>query len=675
MLKIGIDVGGTFTDVLLHGPSGLWSAKVPTTPSDPAIGAINGIRTVLELAGKSSEDVVFVGHGTTIATNLIVEGKGACAALVTTEGFRDILEIRRSSRHDRADLYDLHFANPTPLVARRYRYEVPERTLFDGRVEKTLTEDAIDKLVSTLADAPVEAVAVCFLHAHIRPDHEQAVVERLHEKLPHLFVCASHATNPEIFEYERTSTVIVNAMLGPRVSEYVKTFDARLADEGISGVIRFMQSNGGLASPAKIANRPISLLQSGPAGGVTAAVKLCKSLGINNVILGDIGGTTFDVSLIRDGEPEVRSSATLQSYIVRAPTIDIESVGAGGGSIAWIDDAGGVHVGPQSAGAQPGPVCYRRGGTQPTLTDCNLLLGYLDPESFPADVQLDVEAARAAVEEHLAGPLRCTAVEAAAIVRAVANANMADAVRLMTVQRGYDPREFAYVCFGGAGPMHAADLARDIDIPSIIVPPFPGLFSAMGMLLADEAHEAQMPIGRPLSSISLKDLEEAFESLCESALALFPAGTAGVDYRLKADCRYVNQAEPLTVAVPYGMSSIDELRRAFEDEHRRRWNFAREHMQILLINLRVTAKVPGGVDLSIRLEPRSSGSAEPHRRRSIYVDGRWADVPAYRREALVPGDIIVAPAIIEEASSSLFFGEGRASVDPIGTLRITRGMH
>jgi len=639
-------------------------------------GAINGMRKVLELAGAHSGQIGFVGHGTTIATNLIVEGKGAPAALITTEGFRDILEIRRSSRHDRADLYDLHFTNPAPLVPRRYRFEASERVLFDGSVAEELTSQAIDRVVDAVAGVPVEAIAVCFLHAHLRPDHEQVVVQRLKERLPHLFVSASHAVNPEIFEYERTSTTVINAMLGPRCSEYVHTFDERLAAESISGVTRFMQSNGGLASPASIADRPINLLQSGPAGGVTAALKLCRGLDIPNVILGDIGGTTFDVSLIRDGEPEVRNSASLRSYIVRAQTIDIESVGAGGGSIAWIDEAGGVHVGPQSAGAQPGPVCYRRGGSLPTLTDCNLILGYLDPESFPADVPLDVEAAHRAVEEHIAGPLACNVVEAAAIVRAVANANMADAVRLMTVQRGYDPREFAYLCFGGAGPMHAADLARDVDIPTILVPPFPGLFSAMGMLLADEAHEVQMPIGRVLTGITASEVEGCYAELRERAQILFPAGTGGIEYRLRADCRYVNQAEPLTVDVPVDMRSVEhDLRGAFEQEHRRRWNFVRDRLPVLLVNLRVTATSGSGANLSLRLEPRSGGRPEPHRRRTIHVDGQWTKVPAYRRETLAPGDVITAPAIIEEASSSLFFGEGSASVEPGGTLRITRQVH
>ena len=673
MKRIGIDVGGTFTDVVLldDADGRVWTAKVPTTPADPVEGALNGIARILQVSGAQGREIGFIGHGTTIATNLLVEGKGARTALVTTKGFRDILEIRKVSRHDRADLYDLFFTNPPPLVPRALRREVPERVLFNGEVAEPLTSAEAEAIADGLESEKVEAVAICFINSHANPAHERQMLETLRRRLDGRFVTASCDVNPEMFEYERTSTTVINAMLGPKCGRYFRTFRDRVSEAGVPGEVLFMQSNGGLAKPAVAALRPVSLLESGPAGGVTAAAKLCQRLGLANAITGDMGGTTFDVSLVRDGRAEMRNIALLHSYAVRFPTIDIESIGAGGGSIAWVDDGGGVHVGPQSAGADPGPACYGRGGANPTVTDCNLILGYLDAESFlSGEFALDVDAAHRVVESKLARPLGCGLVEAAQIVRAVANALMAQAIRLMTVERGYDPREFAYVCYGGAGPVHAIELAQELEIPTVVVPQMPGLFSAFGMLVADQTYDLQLPVLRNLDDIAADDLAGRIRQLETQAASLFrEAGIApgGVALRRRADCRYLGQAESLTIDVPDGAVTADTaptLARSFEAEHRRHWNFTQPDRPVSLVNLRLQAVVATPGRKLAGAGERASGAPKPYRQRSITIAGSPVRLPAYRRHDLRFGHELMGPAVIEEPSSSLVFPAGwRAAVD------------
>ncbi len=364
MRRVGIDVGGTFTDVvLLDSRSGeVWSAKVPTTPKDPTQGALNGLRAILERSKSEPASIDFIGHGTTIATNMVIEGKGALTGLITTAGFRDILELRRGWRHDRADLYDLFFEAPRQLVSRRHRLEITERVAHDGTIECKIDPDEIAERIAELKAEGVEAIAVCLINSPINGENERKTLKIIRESVNDMFVSGSTEVNPEIMEYERTCTTVMNALLGPHCGQYGRRFTENARSIGLASDIYFMQSNGGLASPEVVSMLPVTLLESGPAGGVTAAARLCERLGIPNAITGDMGGTSFDVSLIRDGQPELRNSTMINTYTVRAPNIDIISIGAGGGSIAWIDEGGGVRIGPESAGAEPGPVCYGRGG-------------------------------------------------------------------------------------------------------------------------------------------------------------------------------------------------------------------------------------------------------------------------------------------------------------------------
>ena len=683
MNRIGIDVGGTFTDVVLVNDitGKIWSAKVPTTPTDRVIGAMNGYRKILELSDCASTDIGFIGHGTTMATNMIVEGKGAKTALITTNGFRDILELRRVSRHDRADLYDLQFENPKPLVQRRWRLEVTERMRHDGTIETPLNFQELGTLAARIKDSDIEAVAICFLHSYVNPVHEELALKTLQELLPDLFITASFQVNPEMQEYERTSSTVMNALLGPVCGRYIQNFDGQLRAEGFRGDLLFMQSNGGLASAEVVAAKPIVLLESGPAGGVSAAVRTSEQAGILGVLLGDMGGTTFDVSLIRDFKPEIRTHGLLHTHAVRAPTIDIDSIGAGGGSIAWIDSGGGVHIGPESAGADPGPACYGRGGKRPTVTDCNLLLGYVDPDSFlGGEFKLNTEAALHAVQKYLAEPLGVSVLEAAWTTRVVANTLMAQAMRLMTVERGFDPRELAYMCYGGAGPVHAIDLAQELEIKEVIVPPLPGLFSAFGMIVADRKFDGQAAIEMELNAIPASNILKYCAVLSDKALASFGADQthASVQTSFRADCRYTGQPAAISVEIPQELltnqdrvSLVARIREGFERNHKRMWNFIKPDQPIVLVNLRVQATIPSGWRGVVHQNTAINDALKQEKIRNVYIDGAMQALPTFQRSALAAGSVINGPAIIEEQSSCIIFKTGQtARIDPAGNLRI-----
>ncbi len=685
MRRIGIDVGGTFTDVVMvdEGSGAIWSTKVATTPLDRTVGALNGYRRILELSASQSGDIGFIGHGTTMATNMVVEHKAAKAALITTKGFRDILEMRRLSRHDRADLYDLQFDNPPPLVERRWRFELDERMLASGAVELAPNLESLKDMARQIQESDIEAVAICLLHAYANPKHEQLVRDALKLLLPTHFITCSHEVNPEMQEYERCSSTVMNAMLGPVCGRYINHLQDLLTHEGFKGELLFMQSNGGLASAQTVAHKPIVLLESGPAGGVSAGVRSSQQSGLKGLLLGDMGGTTFDVSMIRDSRPEIRTQSLLHTYAVRSPSIDIDSIGAGGGSIAWIDSVGGIHIGPQSAGADPGPACYGRGGLRPTVTDCNVILGYVDPNSFlGGEFKLDQQAAYLAVEEHLAKPLGVTVMEAAWTVRVVANALMAQAMRLMTVERGFDPRDFAYLCYGGAGPVHAIDLAQELEIQRVIVPPLPGLFSAFGMIVADRQFDDQIAVESELSAVSGLQISQWCERLKEQATQTLGSvsGIQQLEATYRADCRYAGQPAAISILIPgedLTASGINDnlknhIRAGFEQEHKRNWNFIKPDQPIVLVNLRIQANINSGWRGLVKhaVTPKSSKLAATSIR-NVYIDGQMQALPVYQRSELAPHDTIQGPAVIEEPSSCVIFKLGQsASVDDIGNLNI-----
>ncbi len=683
MRRLGIDVGGTFTDVVLFDDQSgeVWSTKVPTTPSDPAVGALNGLRTILDISDSTPDAIGFVGHGTTIATNMIIEGKGAKTGLITTKGFRDILEIRRAWRHDRADLYDLFFEAPAQLAPRYLRREVDERIRYDGTVERALDEAGLDACLDELKAEGVEAIAVCLINSPVNDTHERNALEHIRRRINDAFVTGSIEVNPEIMEYERTCTTVVNAILGPRCGQYATTFTRNAREVGVKGDIYFMQSNGGLTPPEAVSERPVTLLESGPAGGVTAAARLCQRIGLPNAITGDMGGTSFDVSLIRDSQPELRNSTEIKSYTVRCPNIDIISIGAGGGSIAWIDEGGGVRIGPESAGADPGPACYGRGGTRPTVTDCNLVLGYVDPESFlGGDFALDTAAAETAIRTHLADPLGVSVEQAAHTVRQVANALMAQAVRLVTVERGYDPRDFVYIPFGGAGPVHAVDLVRELDIPTVVLPPMPGVFSAFGMLVADMVQDFQASIVQNVDDLDIAALNRRIAELEVEAYrrmdqAGIPRDLVAIERR--ADCQYLGQGETMQVVVPDGAidtAALQEIADNFVTGHRRHWNFDIKGRPVRLVNLRVRVVGKIGQFATAKPKPKNGAGTEPVGRARIRLDTGWTEMPRYRREDLHAVDRLEGPLVIEEPSTRIVIYAGDVlDVHEDGTIVIAVG--
>lgn len=679
MYRIGIDVGGTFTDVvLMDDQSGrVWTTKVPTTPADPSQGSGNGIRTILQMSGLQQDQIDFIGHGTTIATNMVIEGKGARTVLLTTGGFKDVLEIRRVSRHDRADLYDLFFANPKQLVPRHLRREVDERIRYDGVVERPLDSEGLAHEIRLLADAGAEAVAICFLNSYVNKSHEVKALEEVKRQRPELFTTASFEINPEMMEYERTCTTVMNAMLGPRCGRYISTFERQTREAGSRADIAFMQSNGGLAKPSLAAERPATLLGSGPAGGVTAAARVCQNIGRGNAITGDMGGTSFDVALIRDFRAETRNHTEINSYTIRCPNLDIVSIGAGGGSIAWVDEGGGVRIGPHSAAADPGPACYGRGGTKATVTDCNLLLGYVDAKQFlGGGFPLDIKAAEHAIENDVAKPLGISVTEASLTVRAVANTLMAQAIRLVTVERGYDPRDFFYLPYGGAGPVHAIDLARELEIPTVVVPPLPGLFSAFGMLVSDLLYDLQAPVMSNLDEIDPADLNRRFSELEERARARYAeagVGAGAITLKRACDCSYLGQAETLHIEVKDSRIDADSCAKIvqdFERDHHRQWNFLQKDRSIRLVNIRIQAVGEiGSSDRGDPVAPRRGTRAAVIGRRRIHLEGDWREIPRHLRSQLAPGDTIAGPAVIEEASSNFVIGTGDSlAVDALSNL-------
>jgi N-methylhydantoinase A len=658
MYRIGIDVGGTFTDVILVNTEShkVIAVKVPTTPSDPSIGVINGIQRVLKESNIEGKEIGFIGLGTTIATNILVEGNLAKAGLLVTKGFRDSLEIRRSSRHDRADLYDMLFVNPPPLIRRQLRREIDERTLYDGSILKKIDEEQVNHEIDYLVQQGIESIAICFLHSYVNEINENQVAELIRNRYPDLFVTTSHSVNPEISEYERSSTTAINALLGPKCEHYLSSLEGRVRKEGIFSGLYFMQSNGGLTRPNEAAQKPVTLLESGPAGGVIGAVKLCQRINIPNAIIGDVGGTTFDVSVIQNYQPVTRNVTEINTYIVRAPTIDIVSIGAGGGSIAIVDSAGGIRVGPKSAGADPGPICYGLGGNQITVTDCNLILGYLNPDKPLGDRALDLKAAQRAIHEKIAKPLGINILEAARSIRAIANAHMAQAIRLVTIEKGYDPRDFIYIPFGGGGPVHAVEVAELLQIKKIVIPPHPGLFSAMGMLVADMRHDFQGSFICNLEKMDLNQFESRFKELEDQAYKKMDSSSINKDrvqLIRKVDCRYFGQADSLTIECSDKDNSIviDSIKNAFQEQHFRQWNFnLGRPINITDIRVEAVANI-GDYITGQKLNIKDISSLIGYR--NVFVNEAIEKIPCYARENIREGQKLVGPLVIEEASTSI----------------------
>jgi len=624
--RLGVDVGGTFTDLVLVAPDGrALTRKVLSTTANYAEAIITGTTALLADAGLSPSVVGDVIHGTTVATNAILERRGARTGLITTAGFRDLLEIGRLRL---ARLYDLDFERPAPLVSRRLRLEVGERMSHVGEVVTALDRESVEQAVDRLAGDGVESIAVCLLHAYANPAHEQAVGAIVRERAPGLALTLSSDILPEMREFERTSTAVTNAYVMPVMAQYLEALERELGRVGLPGPLLVMQSNGGVMTAEHGRRRPVHVIESGPAAGVIATAALARRIGEGNVISIDMGGTTAKASVIegfeikRTGEFEIGGSMSQGSrlykgsgYLLRVPAIDIAEVGAGGGSIVSVDGAGALHVGPRSAGAVPGPVCYGLGGTEATLTDANVCLGYLHPARLPSGLVLHADQARRVVSEQVGAPLGLGLSEAAHGVYLLGCAGMARAVRAVTIERGRDPQEFTLIAFGGNGPLFAAEMARSLEIARVLVPPAPGVWSALGLLEAEMEHHLVRTFLRPLAGLEPRDLVEALASLEREAESLLRAqgyGADRVEIERSADLKYQGQSFELAVPLgpaAMGIDGISRLAEAFDKEHERTYGHKAEGDPIQIVNLRLTARVRRATDL--RRETRFTPGERP----------------------------------------------------------------
>ena len=690
--RVGVDIGGTFTDIVFLGSDGrVLARKVASTPDDYSRAVLDGIADGLEDLGVAPGSVSEVSHGFTVATNAIIEQKGAHTALITTEGFRDILEFRRN-RTPR--LYDLYYEKSPTLIKRQYRLEVGERLNFRGEVLRPLDVDDVDRAVQSVLDSGVESVAVCLLHSYANPDHEQYIAQVLRERAPDVILTLSSDLLPEMKEYERTSTTVINSYVRPVVERYLTLLTDGLTDMGVTVPLTVMQSNGGLATSDIAKERPVYCIESGPAAGVVGAYHLGRRLGMSNLMTLDMGGTTAKASIIENGEmlqaPEYEVGGEISvghrllrgsGHILRVPAIDLAEVGAGGGSIATVDRSGSLRVGPQSSGAFPGPACYRLGGQDATVTDADVLLGYLNPQHLLAgDFEIDAELARQAVADHVARPLGLSEVAAAHGIHTLVNSNMGRALRAVSSERGRDPRRFDLVCFGGGGPVHAAGLAEMLDISRVVVPPFPGVFSSFGLLVADVENHFVQTYFKTFDEIDVEALSELLEGLWqEGRRQLRLEGFDDQHHELitQVDMKYEGQVSDLTVPFPPGpvnRASLATVAQNFDLEHEQSFGYSTD-AGYQLVNVRVIAR---GLSEQSRMPERfdlAASSDRPQTSRNVYFGPNrgWAGTPVVSRGSLA-GQSVNGPLIIEEYDSTTVVPPGwTAAVDEASNIILERG--
>lgn len=665
-LVVALDIGGTFTDLVAFDLSTgtVIQAKDSTTPYDLSVG----IRKTLAKSGLPISRVDTFVHGSTVAINTAIERTGAKTALIVTQGTRDVYQIGRGNR---PESYNFLFKRPQPLVPRRRTFEIVERLDAEGEVVVELDVGGVGPIAERLKAEQVEATAVCLIHSWANPSHEVAVGDVLKKSVPDLFHSLSHEILREYREYERISTTVLNSYVGPRVSRYLQDFENLLADAGFRGQFLIMQSNGGAMSPETARRLPVATMESGPVGGIIAASETGRELGVSNLIAFDMGGTTAKVSLVQENEPVIAQGyfvgGEASGLPVMYPVIDIVEVGAGGGSIAWIDEVGALKVGPRSAGGHPGPVCYGMGGEAPTVTDANLILGRLGSDRFlGGEMQLDTQAARAAIQSNIAGPLGVSVEDAALGIIKIAVAEMSLAVQSVSIGRGHDPRDFAMVAFGGAGPLHAAEIARELNIPKVIIPRVPGHFSALGMLLADLRHDFVRTYYKPLAECDFAALQKIFAEMEASARDLLIAEGMRADQtsmHLYLDMRYAGQEFPIQTPVSAQAivdGDMQALRAAFDRSHERRFGHQAVHEEVEVVNCRLTGR--GRRDRvqlpSASVGPIGSGLIGA---RDMIFDG-WGDAarecPVYQRDELPAGARISGPAAVSEYASTTILHEG-----------------
>lgn len=664
----GVDVGGTFTDIVLVNlkTKDVVVRKVPTSVRNQAVAFVAGLKQAAELT-----DVEAIVHGTTVGTNALLERRGARAGLIASKGFRDILELGRRTRPTEYGMT----GNFAPLIPRNARFDVAERIAANGEVIDELDADALKEAALTLKNSGVESVAVMFMHSYANPKHEQEARELIKDLWPNDFISLSHEVLPEVGEFERVSTTAINAYLQPLLDKYLKRVEAELAGSGYRRSFRIMQSNGGALSVDNTIRHACRSVLSGPAGGVIAAAWIGREAGERHIISADMGGTSFDVALIVDSEPALAEQKEFDYGIPsRIPMIDIETIGAGGGSLIYLDESGILHVGPQSAGSEPGPICYGRGGTKPTVADANFLLGRLDTANFLSK-DLDLRADVLAAFERLGEQLGTSALGAAEAALRVIDINMAGAIRKISLEKGLDTREFTLVPFGGAGPLHACSIANNLHIPKVLVPIWPGVTSALGCLMSDIRHDDTWTVHRLTAQLEPGQVKALFARMRERVIAVFEADgidIAKVELRYEAALQYDGQTHRLTIQLPTDNPDGAELVRLFEDDHLRRYGVTVD-VPVRLINLRLRASAPPPLTFDIDHPPVSKTEGKPKKSKMTF-GGTTYDVPIWRREAMASKTIVVGPARIDQDDTTTIVPPGwTARLDKLGNILISYG--
>lgn len=682
--RVGIDVGGTFTDlVLVHGGK-LVLDKHPTTPRDQSEGVLGGIGRLAAGVGLSVDDFLArtdtIVHGTTTADNTMIEMSGATVGLITSDGHRDEIEIRRGFKED---IWDPAQPPPPPICPRRQRYGVPERLDYEGAVVTPLDEDAVRRALRRMKKQEVTSLAVVLLFSFINPVHEQRVRAIAAEELPGVMISLSHEVMPLAPEFERTSTTLVNAYVGPRIERYLSRLDGRLREQGFTGDLLIMQSNGGVMPGGYVAQKAVAVMGSGPAGGATGAAYVGKAAGTPDFIAVDMGGTSYDVSLVLDGRPDVKAGWNWHHrYLIGLPMVDVQSVGAGGGSIARVE-TGALKVGPQSAGSEPGPVCYRRGGTLPTVTDANAVLGFLNPDRFAAGtMQLDIAAATAAIKKHVADPLGLSVIEAAEGIFRVVNANMANAVRKVSARRGVDPRPLTLLVFGGNGPVHAGMQAEELGMRRILVPKLSPAFSAMGLLFTDHVIDDVRSYITPATQADVSRIDGLFTDMETNARAALLDGQSdrrrSVRIERMLTLCYPGQTFDMPVPVPgkggtFTAKQLADTIERFHQLHEELHTYASREQEPTIRGARLKAIVEEDKPALPRAPRKASGRARVGSRQ-VYFRGRSVRTPIYDGPKVVAGQTVRGPAIIEEPFTTIVVYPGqRATVDRFGNYVITVG--
>lgn len=682
-LRVATDVGGTFTDLVYYDVDDATGAitsmraeKAHTTPPNFEQGVLDAVAK----AQIPAADVAFFAHGATVVINALTERKGVKTGLITTKGFRDTLEIGRGNR---PDFFNIRYRKPEPFIPRYLRQEVTERLNHHGEVLTSLVLDDIDPIIESFKAEGVEAVAICLLHAYANPAHEIAVLERVNQLWPEAVTVASHQISREWREYERSNTAALCAYVKPVTERYLAKMETALGEQGFDGSFYVMQSNGGIDTVGAVRKAPISIVESGPASGVLGAAALGKLLGLENVIAFDIGGTTAKCSLIDGGEVSITSEYMIErselsaGYPIMTPVVDIVEIGNGGGSIGWVDEHGKMHVGPKSAGALPGPVAYGKGGTQPTTTDANLMLGRINPDYFiGGEIQADMDAVHTAFTD-LGGQLGLSPEDAARGVVRIANHNMTNALKLVSINRGYDPRDFSMVAFGGGGAMHAAALARELNIPKVIIPAHASVFSAWGMLMSDLRRDAIRTMPMAVTPETAATLSGVFDEMEAEARAAYEAEGVPADriyFERKVDLRYEGQEHSSSVNVPAGgldASAVDELLANFHDAYEREYTYRLGNpVQLVSVHLVAYARVDRPQLATLPENPDASGAIKSRRMVDFDLDGVLETV-IYDRDKLGAGAEFCGPAIVEEAgSTSVVFPGQSVRVDQYGNLHI-----